>query len=254
MNVTAEKRPQEVWLGQGHLLFEGYLGFLDWHQHSFLCLLVGLEGTFEVTWKGGRASCEILLVPPSWSHQLEFGQGRVFSFYIAPHERTFASLLRASGGAPLFAELSSRWGAALGAWAVQRDPSLLRKAILEAWLGDAAFDALDVRVMRILQSFSHGDGLDEDNDALGQRVGLSASRLRHLLKEETGSSVRHLRRGYRFWLAARAMIEGTSFTEAAHAAGFSDAAHFSRAFREAYGMSPTHIVPMPTQWFDCPLL
>jgi AraC-like DNA-binding protein len=48
-------------------------------------------------------------------------------------------------------------------------------------------------------------------------------------------------RRFRVWLRLRRaigeIIGGSTFTDAAYAAGFADQAHFSRAFRQAFGAS-----------------
>lgn len=82
-------------------------------------------------------------------------------------------------------------------------------------------------------------------------LGISASRLSALLKASTGSSLGKLQIAYRFWHAARAMLEVETFTDAAHAASFADAAHFSRSFRQAYGLPPSAIVIEKTAFWHC---
>jgi len=37
-------------------------------------------------------------------------------------------------------------------------------------------------------------------------------------------------------------LEGASLTEAAHAAGFFDSAHFSRTFRQTFGFAPSTVL------------
>ncbi len=73
-------------------------------------------------------------------------------------------------------------------------------------------------------------------------VHLSPSRLRHLFVAETGSTYR----GYVLWLrmnrAVAGMMDGRSWTDAAHEAGFADSAHLSRTFRRMFGVSPAMIV------------
>jgi AraC-like DNA-binding protein len=52
-------------------------------------------------------------------------------------------------------------------------------------------------------------------------------------------------RPYILWLrlqrAAAHLQRGESLTQAAHAAGFTDSAHLSHAFRRTFGMSPSEI-------------
>ena len=71
------------------------------------------------------------------------------------------------------------------------------------------------------------------------RVSLSPSRLAHLVRAEMGMPARR----YLLWLRLRDAVgeltRGASITEAAHAAGFADAAHLSRTFRRMLGFTPS---------------
>jgi len=70
---------------------------------------------------------------------------------------------------------------------------------------------------------------------LASSVALSESRLLHLFKAETGTTLR----AYLLWLrlgqALKLFWTGASLTDAAHAAGFADAAHLSRTSRQVFG-------------------
>jgi len=72
--------------------------------------------------------------------------------------------------------------------------------------------------------------------AAAKSVDLSPGRLRHLFVEQTGLPFRT----YLLWLRLRKAVAvfagGASLTEAAHQAGFSDSAHFSRTFRRMFGI------------------
>jgi AraC-like DNA-binding protein len=73
-------------------------------------------------------------------------------------------------------------------------------------------------------------------------VHLSPSRLRHLFVQETGVTLR----GYVLWLrilrAVAAMMDGRTWTDAAHEAGFADSAHLSRTFRRMFGVTPAMLI------------
>jgi AraC family transcriptional regulator len=68
-------------------------------------------------------------------------------------------------------------------------------------------------------------------------VGLSTGRARHLFVEETGLPFRT----YLLWRclmrAAELFSAGSSLTDAAHSAGFSDSSHLSRTFRRMFGIA-----------------
>ncbi|HEY0708206.1 MAG TPA: helix-turn-helix transcriptional regulator [Polyangia bacterium] len=68
-------------------------------------------------------------------------------------------------------------------------------------------------------------------------VGLSAGRARHLFVEETGLPFRTYLLWRRVMRAAEMFSAGSSLTDAAHAAGFSDSSHLSRTFRRMFGIA-----------------
>jgi transcriptional regulator GlxA family with amidase domain len=75
---------------------------------------------------------------------------------------------------------------------------------------------------------------------VADELGLSMRQLERLCRTHTGLSpasiYRHLRMRYARWL-----VENTdrSVTEIAIDAGFADCAHFSRQFKDTYGLSPS---------------
>jgi AraC-like DNA-binding protein len=74
---------------------------------------------------------------------------------------------------------------------------------------------------------------------VARRVGLSSSRFQHLFAEEIGVPFRRYRSWHRLRAAIREVAKGANFTAAAHAAGFSDQAHFSNEFRRTFGAPPS---------------
>jgi AraC-like DNA-binding protein len=167
----------------------------------------------------------------------------------------------------LFVEPESRLGALTDALFQDRDlvsidaPEIARhleplRATFEAPLGkemllragEAAVKELaphqhgrfpDPRVQQIIDyAASHLDGPLNLSGA-SEGIYLSPSRLRHLFVEQTGLAFKT----YLLWLrlvkAVDVYSEGKSLTEAAHSAGFSDSAHFSRVFRRTFGLPAT---------------
>lgn len=251
MNQTAaiSATPPQVWIGADRLLFCGRLPVLDWHRHSFHCVLLAPTRAFEIEDAAGPRRCRAVLVRGGVRHRLRFDGQPMTTLYIAPHDPHFAGLAGPARAA--ITPWSPDWTEALSRWEAAADPGPLRRLIQRTW--GRADAHLDPRVWRMACGFADGRGLDDGPAALAAAAGLSRSRLAHLVKDHTGSSIGEVQRGYRFVHAARSMVAAASFTRAAHAAGFADSAHFSRAFRAAYGIAPSRIVFTSTHWSisDC---
>jgi AraC-like DNA-binding protein len=74
---------------------------------------------------------------------------------------------------------------------------------------------------------------------LADVLNLSYHRASHVFVETVGVPVRTYQLWQKLYRASAPLQGGKSLTEAAHLAGFSDSAHYSRAFQTAYGRSPT---------------
>jgi AraC-like DNA-binding protein len=72
---------------------------------------------------------------------------------------------------------------------------------------------------------------------VAEGLSLSESRFLHLFSEQMGIAWRPYLLWHRMICAVNALMKGSSVTDAAHMAGFSDSAHLSRTFRSHFGMS-----------------
>jgi transcriptional regulator GlxA family with amidase domain len=103
----------------------------------------------------------------------------------------------------------------------------------------AATDSFEATVRQVVES-------EIDNSSFGvawlaDEVGLSRRQLQRKIQDETGLSAAAYIRTVRLQRAA-ALLEAedvTTVSGAAEAVGYRDPSHFSRIFREAYGISPS---------------
>ena len=98
---------------------------------------------------------------------------------------------------------------------------------------------LDARVVKVLDRIAGMDTRVISLEDVAKEVFLSPSRFAHLFSDEVGIPFRR----YLLWRRlTRAMIlvsRGDTLSRAAHAAGFSDSAHFTRAFYQMFGIPPS---------------
>ena len=76
---------------------------------------------------------------------------------------------------------------------------------------------------------------------MGRIIGLSPSRLRHMFKAETGMTPTQFLKSLRI-RKAKSLLETTrlSVKEVMASVGVSDPSNFTRDFKRAHGLTPTH--------------
>ncbi len=99
------------------------------------------------------------------------------------------------------------------------------------------------KLLRILRTMP----ADEDSSlkALASAVDLSPSRLMHAFTTSIGVPIRPYLAWLKLQRAVAALTTGSPLSQAAHAAGFADAAHMSRTFRRMFGISPSSLRGAP---------
>lgn len=116
---------------------------------------------------------------------------------------------------------------------------LLATAASGAGLGSPARQGLDPRVRQVVALLLADPAAPHTVRSLAEQVALSPSRLSHLFSEQTGTTLVRALRDARLRHAAR-LLEGTDLPvrSVATASGFVSAFHFSRSFRERFGVPP----------------
>ena len=214
------------------------------HAHHCVQLLLTMRGTVRARGGPGRhwITGGALLVRPDAVHQAEApGDAVLIGFIDAESElgRAMAERIPGEIAAVPFREVS-RWRAALG-------PSLT-KARVDRWLRTHLLPhphpvALHPGVQRVLAHLrARLDVAREDSlPALAGIAGLSHSRFMHVFTESVGVPLRPYVRWLRLQQAACELMDGATVSQAAHRAGFADAAHLTRTFRRMLGTTPSDL-------------
>jgi AraC-like DNA-binding protein len=213
------------------------------HAHHAVQVTLSLRGWFTLETRDRQLGGPAAAVAPDTDHALA-GEGVVAHLFIDPEGRPGRELQRALfSGAPLVALPAPRQAEPLlAAFEAPRrkDQTLIdlgRAMVAQLAPGSERDERPEVRV-RKMSAWAAGrlDTPVSLTDAAAH-VGLSTGRARHLFVEQTGLPFRT----YLLWLRLTRAVElfgqGSSLTDAAHGAGFSDSSHLSRTFRRMFGIA-----------------
>lgn len=230
-------------MGMGWGEFVGVTGDNTPHSHHAVQLLLSEHPQPLWTAASGWQDVQGAVIGPELTHQLGSNGEPVRLLYIEPHSDAGRQLMTAlDAGLRVLtpSELQTTWRAldqsATPDQAVAQALALGRTGSgplkgdreIEAWIA-----ALPTPLPERLTAA-----------ACARQLGLSSSRFLHRFRAHTGLPLRPYLRWRRLLLALREAMQGASLTEAAHAAGFADAAHFTRTFRRHFGLAPSALVGM----------
>lgn len=99
---------------------------------------------------------------------------------------------------------------------------------------------MDRRIELVISSLEARPSKAWETEEMADLVNLSSSRLRHLFKQETGTTPAQYLKTIRLRIAAT-LLRTTfmSIKEIAMSVGLNTASYFVREFRKFYGMTPT---------------
>lgn len=189
------------------------------HRHYCHQIVRAAHGVATATIDGELRREPVLIIASQREHRLQADERPCFLLFAEPSSFQLQALADAITAAPAQAD-----AIALAAARCRRPQTL------------------DPRVAHCLQRI---DGLLADKipaASLAAGVRLSLSQLERLCGAQLNLSVRRLVLWRRLRLAAAEALRERSLTVAAHAAGFADSAHLSRAFRRFFGVRGSDLV------------
>ena len=239
---------KQLYLWRDRALFLGTLPEMAYHAQPADALVLSLTGEpVEFTWPGKSFSAAAAVVPPGVKHSFYALEIPVAVLYLAV-ERNEPDKLRRCFNLSQYQGLQWLSTAQIAPWREyfatcwQQPASLEQVADQLAQLLSGAYDtALDPRIMQTMQYIQAHPDASHSAPSLAGRVHLSVTRFMHLFKEQFGAPLRRAVIWHRVRSATKYISTGYSLTEAALAAGFSDAAHFSKTFKGLFGMPPSAI-------------
>ena len=233
-----------LYLWSHRVLYLGVSPDNDLHRHHAAQLCMSLDHPLryrtdsESPWLTGQG----IAIPPDQTHQLDAGEARILALFLEPESDDYPVAVFRGAVQPLALDdgrvdtlrsLIDRGADADAAWATcsavfklgpdNRRPSPDR----------------DARIQTVVDLIRSQPGHSFTARELSRSIHLSPSRLSHIFRNHVGVPIRR----FIIWSRLRSVIDhalqGASLTEAAHAAGFADAAHMSNAFRHMFGFAPS---------------
>jgi len=202
-----------LWLAPDFAILHGAAGATDRHAHYAHQLMLSTGAPFTAELDGIVHTARHLLVESLRPHAIVAAPAPLLTIYAEPQCLGGAALLAAAqAGAPTLEHIA----AALQAQPREPlpDPRLRR-----------ALDQVDALLSGKVSAA-----------AVAGAAHLSLSQLERLFNAQLGLPVRRLVLWRRLRLAIRFILLGSTLTDAAHGAGFADAAHFSRTMRSLFGV------------------
>ena len=203
-----------LWLAPDFAILHGAAGATDSHAHYAHQLMLSTGAPFTAQLDGVIHTARHLLVDSLRPHAIVDAPAPTLTIYAEPQRLGGAALLAAAGGA----DAPTPDGIAA---ALQAQP---RQVLADARL-QRALDQVDALLSGKVSAA-----------AVAGAAHLSLSQLERLFSAQLGLPVRRLVLWRRLRLAIRFILLGSTLTDAAHGAGFADAAHFSRTMRSLFGV------------------
>ncbi|MEP5230290.1 MAG: AraC family transcriptional regulator [Alloalcanivorax sp.] len=248
LNEQADMPPSTLYLWRLRTLYVGYLDNGITFSAGAHTLLFGLEDDVLLKVSGEICRARTLLLPAGVSFSADSQGKQIACCFLDPLGRDYLFHQRLmQWREPGFYSDSSLQG---------RQLSVLKQAYRDSLDADEVYGQLadllfpaastevegfrpDARIARIIELIRSDPAQNYSNDDLASQVGLSGARLQRVFKDATGIPIRRYRLWHRLFVTSTMMSMGSSLTDAALTAGFSDSSHLSHVFQNMLGMSPS---------------
>lgn len=236
-------------LGSGLVVYVGPGSSADAHRHDAIQLIWSPSDPVQVHTEHSSTTAHAALIPPRQTHSFDADGADIAILLIEPSGplgQQLTALANDLAASDVEARLAgtrlppSGDGAAAISWS--RD-------LLSALTGD---DTPNGPSQVRPEVFGAIDFIDAHLDqtplltAAARDVGLSPRQLRRSFTSDIGIPFRRYVLWRRLRRALLTVRDGSDLTTAAATAGFADSAHFSRTFRQTFGLAPSDVLPLIT--------
>jgi AraC-like DNA-binding protein len=214
------------------------------HRHHCIQLVMALKGTLLI--RRGRNDawlrCGAALVRQDAVHEVDARNATVLITFVDAESELGSAL-----GDQIESDIFPIPPDQLARWRLRLADNLSEQGV-DRWartelLRRRRAVRIHPKVRRVVEYLRVRVGLSDDLSlkTLARISGLSQTRFMHVFTESVGVPLRTYILWLRLQRACCDLIDGNTVTQAAHNAGFSDAAHLTRTFRRMLGTTPTEL-------------
>lgn len=224
---------------QGFVIYIGKSSQSEFHKHHAIQIGLALQGKYLLYIDNKTYNDGNFIINSNVSHKHESKDGILICILIDP-ETDLGHLLttnypnRYHPFTPLPNVLSQLYEEI-----VKDDFSILnlQHLIIKLFDLEPITRTTDVRIDSFIQKMASSNMAKVELESLMHDIPLSASRIRHLFKMQTGISIQR----YVLWSkvknAIQYIMQEESLSQAAYLSGFSDYAHMSRTIKQMFGLN-----------------
>ncbi len=233
-----------------------YLGInpTQYREHTIVSdkLIVCLQGEIIITLENGEKvssrSCLLKTAPSFNKASINFNNATIAIYYLAPLTQDYSALKNVMRPAKNGVHYNHPdEDLLINDLITIRDTSvnphdtleLLRKFITPPPFESIDYKPFDGRIIKVINRLRREIIENISLKDLAADVHLSESRLEKLFKEQIGIPITKYRLKYRVFIGILNLVNGSTITESAMAAGFASASHFSKSFTAINGITPS---------------
>lgn len=251
IDVLCNKEKDSIYYlhGSSILLLEAIKS--EMHRHYPIEVYIGLDDNFEINFGDEMNECRAMVIDSNQQHQIIKSSGCLALFLLDPNIYRLIRIQKEIlsdkkyfiPDSNLVFSLIEKINKFRAYPRTCNDAKNLTDELLFSLFNiDFYNKKIDPRIKTLMNILEDIPEKKIYSKELAQLVDLSESRLAHLFKEQTGTSIRR----YLVWLklkqAIRIILKGESFTTAAHESGFSDSSHLSRTYKQMFGITPSSLL------------
>lgn len=239
-----------LYIWNGISMFWGTSFHTDPHSHNTLQLVFDIDKQFKLKdVSGDWCSFSAAIIKNDHLHQLDsFGSVQLFIYLDKDSDyskRLTGKYLQDKGVEDLsridLSQLSTGFFKKL---LVQADcKSMMQgcKTILDRLIDHSPASPMDQRVADAVAFISAASGQPMKVGEVASHVCLSESRLRHLFKEHVGQPIQNFMMWMKVVDSLNMVLQGKELAQSAIDAGFWDASHMNRSYKELIGITPGQV-------------